>query len=197
MGLREINAARTRHLLATTAMRMFVEQGYEATTLEDVAQRAGVGISTLYRYFPTKEQLGTAFLGDPGLMADELTGRPAEEDTGTALGHALVALLEHTRGANPYADRFRELADDNARLHGRLLEWLSEAYDQLCVALAARRGVAADDVGVAATAWMAVFVLKQVDERSGDEDGPTLARRVMTSLAAAPLLTPQPPADPA
>ncbi|MEH3068982.1 MAG: helix-turn-helix domain containing protein [Aeromicrobium erythreum] len=196
MGLREINAARTRQLLATTAMQMFLEQGYEATTLEDVAQRAGVGISTLYRYFPTKEQLGTAFLGDPGLMADELTGRPAEEDTGTALGHALVALLEHTRGANPYSDRFRELTDANARLHGRLLEWLSEAYEQLCVALAARRGVAADDVGVAATAWMAVFVLKQVDDRRGEEDGPTLARRVMTSLSAAPLLTPQPPADP-
>ena len=145
MGLREINAARTRQLLATTAMQMFLEQGYESTTLEDVAQRAGVGISTLYRYFPTKEQLGTAFLGDPGLMADELTGRPAEEDTETALGHALVALLEHTRGANPYSDRFRELTDANARLHGRLLEWLSEAYEQLCVALAARRGVAADD----------------------------------------------------
>ncbi|WP_370188060.1 TetR/AcrR family transcriptional regulator [Aeromicrobium sp.] len=197
MGLREINAARTRQLLATTAMRMFLEQGYEATTLEDVAQRAGVGISTLYRYFPTKEQLGTAFLGDPGLMADELSGRPAEEDTQTALGHALVALLEHTRAANPYSDRFRELTDANARLHGRLLEWLSEAYDQLCVALAARRGVAADDVGVAATAWMAVFVLKQVDDRRGEEDGPTLARRVMTSLSAAPLLTPQSPADPA
>ncbi len=197
MGLREINAARTRQLLATTAMRMFLEQGYEATTLEDVAQRAGVGISTLYRYFPTKEQLGTAFLGDPGLMADELSGRPAEEDTQTALGHALVALLEHTRAANPYSDRFRELTDANARLHGRLLELLSEAYDQLCVALAARRGVAADDVGVAATAWMAVFVLKQVDDRRGEEDGPTLARRVMTSLSAAPLLTPQSPADPA
>ena len=197
MGLREINAARTRQLLATTAMRMFLEQGYESTTLEDVAQRAGVGISTLYRYFPTKEQLGTAFLGDPGLMADELSGRPAEEDTQTALGHALVALLEHTRAANPYSDRFRELTDANARLHGRLLEWLSEAYDQLCVALAARRGVAADDVGVAATAWMAVFVLKQVDDRRGEEDGPTLARRVMTSLSAAPLLTPQSPADPA
>ncbi len=196
MGLREINAARTRQLLATTAMQMFLEQGYESTTLEDVAQRAGVGISTLYRYFPTKEQLGTAFLGDPGLMADELTGRPAEEDTETALGHALVALLEHTRGANPYSDRFRELTDANARLHGRLLEWLSEAYEQLCVALAARRGVAADVVGVAATAWMAVFVLKQVDDRRGEEDGPTLARRVMTSLSAAPLLTPQSPADP-
>ncbi|MCX6406811.1 MAG: helix-turn-helix domain containing protein [Propionibacteriales bacterium] len=197
MGLREVNARRTRQLLATTAMQMFVERGYEATTLEDIAQRAGVGISTLYRYFPTKEQLGTAFLGDPGLMADELAGRPSEEDTGTALGHALVALLEHTREANPYADRFRELADANARLHGRLLEWLSEAYEQLCIALAARRGVAADDVGVAATAWMAVFVLKQVNERRGEEDGPTLARRVMTSLAAAPLRTPQPPAGPA
>jgi AcrR family transcriptional regulator len=196
MGLREINAARTRQLLATTAMQMFLEQGYEATTLEDVAQRAGVGISTLYRYFPTKEQLGTAFLGDPGLMADELSGRPAEEDTETALGHALVALLEHTRRANPYSDRFRELTDANARLHGRLLEWLSEAYEQLCIALAARRGVAADDVGVAATAWMAVFVLKQVDDRRGEEDGPALARRVMTSLSAAPLLTPQAPADP-
>lgn len=197
MGLREINATRTRQLLAGTAMAMFMEQGYEETTLEDVAHRAGVGISTLYRYFPTKEQLGTAFLGDPGLMADELLGRPAEEDPETALGHALLALLEHTHAANPHADRFREMADANARLRGRLLEWLTEAYDRLCVALAERRGVPADDVGVAATAWMAVFVLMQVDQLGGADDGPTRARRIMSGLATAPLRTPLAPAHPA
>ncbi len=194
MGLREMNATRTREHLALTAMTLFLDRGYEQTTMEDVAHEAGVGISTLYRYYPTKEMLGTAFLGDPGLMAETLDARPAEEDVAVALGHAVMALLEHSGRSNPEPQRFREIVEANARLRGRVMEWLGEAYDRLCVALAERQGVDLGDVSVGATAWMCVYVLLRVDEEAGD--GAAAAADVMQRLARATVLTPRVPAAP-
>jgi AcrR family transcriptional regulator len=195
MGLREMNASRTREHLARTGMTLFLERGYDHTTMEDVAQTAEVGLSTLYRYFPTKEALGTAFLGDPGLMAEALAARPPEEPAEVALGHAVLALVEHSHRAHPPPERFREIVDANARLRGRVMEWLGETYDRLCLALAERRGAEPDDVGVGATAWLAVYVLLRVDEEPGG--GTEAALDVMHRLAGAPVRTPLPPDGPA
>jgi AcrR family transcriptional regulator len=48
--------ARPQELLAA-ALELFVERGYAATRLDDVASRAGVTKGTLYLYFPSKEDL--------------------------------------------------------------------------------------------------------------------------------------------
>ena len=93
MGLRELNAARTRALIADAAYALFAEQGYDPTTMEQVAERADVGSSTLYRYFPTKESLVLAPLGEPGSMAAEVARRPDGEPIEQVLGHAVLALL--------------------------------------------------------------------------------------------------------
>lgn len=194
MGLREMNATRTRELLAETAMALFVERGYDATTMEDVAHEAAVGISTVYRYFPAKEQLATAFLGDPGLMADALTARPDEEDPELSLGHALTAFLEHTRRTNRHADRFQDVVATNARVRGRVMEWLAESQERLCEALAARHGVGPDDLAVGATAWLAIYVLLKTDEEPGEgRTASEVGRDVMRRLAAGPLRTPLAP----
>jgi AcrR family transcriptional regulator len=47
--------ARTRKALVNAGTELFANQGFDATTTEDVAARAGVPPSTLLRYFPTKE----------------------------------------------------------------------------------------------------------------------------------------------
>ena len=48
-------AARTRALLQETATRLFAEQGYEATTVEQIVRTAGVSHMTFFRHFPTKD----------------------------------------------------------------------------------------------------------------------------------------------
>jgi AcrR family transcriptional regulator len=53
----ERNKARTRVSLATAAVRLFREQGYEATTVDDIARAAGSSSSTFFRYFGTKEDV--------------------------------------------------------------------------------------------------------------------------------------------
>lgn len=60
-GLRERKKARTRAEIREQALRLFLEQGYEATTVQQIAEAAEVSLSTLFRYFPTKAQLVLQF----------------------------------------------------------------------------------------------------------------------------------------
>ena len=57
VGLRERKKARTRATIQQQALRLFRDQGYEATTMEQIAEASEVSPSTVFRYFATKEEL--------------------------------------------------------------------------------------------------------------------------------------------
>jgi len=56
-GLRERKKAKTRATIREHALRLFRDQGYGATTVEQIAEAAEVSPATFYRYFPTKEDV--------------------------------------------------------------------------------------------------------------------------------------------
>src|SRR5215470_5069758 len=68
-GLRERKKAKTRAAIQRHALRLFREQGYEATTVTQIADAAEVSESTFFRYFPTKEHLVLEDDLDDALMA--------------------------------------------------------------------------------------------------------------------------------
>ncbi|KQY59767.1 hypothetical protein ASD11_09525 [Aeromicrobium sp. Root495] len=195
MGLRETNATRTRQHIVDVAIDLFLEQGYDATTMEEVAERADIGTSTLYRYFPTKELLATAPFGPPELMAQTLRSRPADEAPEVALGQAVVTLLEHaTLEGEERRAKYDRMIQQNHRSRARIMDWFKEAHDALGDALAERMDAPAGDPHVAATAWMAVFVLKQTgDQAALDRSAPIgdVAADVMATLASRPVVTPR------
>lgn len=71
-------------------MALYDEQGFDATTVDQVARRAGISQRTFFRYFPTKEDVvldTDAALGEDLVAA--LRARPRDETPWRALGHAL------------------------------------------------------------------------------------------------------------
>ena len=68
-GLRERKKAKTKIAIQEHAVRLFRAQGYAATTVEQIAEAAEVSPSTVFRYFPTKEELVTTDELDPVIFA--------------------------------------------------------------------------------------------------------------------------------
>lgn len=57
MGLRENKKAKTRKLISDIARDLFIERGYAAVTVAEIAEKAEVAVTTLFNYFPTKEAI--------------------------------------------------------------------------------------------------------------------------------------------
>jgi AcrR family transcriptional regulator len=85
---RERKKAQTRQRLQEQALRLFVERGYEATTVEQIAAAAGVSHMTFFRYFPTKEDAVLSDSYDPLLVA-AIRNRPRTEHPVTRIHLAI------------------------------------------------------------------------------------------------------------
>lgn len=91
-GLRELKKQRTREAIQNAALRLYREQGYVATTLEQVAAEAEVSLSTLFRYFPTKPDAVLYDRVDP-IFVEELLAQPADLPIVAAMRGALRSTL--------------------------------------------------------------------------------------------------------
>ena len=93
-GLRERKKQQTRMELATAAVRLFEERGYDNVTIDDIAAEANVSRRTFFRYFASKDEV---FIIDPeGKLAAiriALRDGPPDEPTLDALRRATVALM--------------------------------------------------------------------------------------------------------
>ena len=88
MDWRRRKKTATRDRLRASALRLFSEQGYEATTVEQIAAAAGVSHMTFFRYFPAKEDVALSDSYDPlivGLIARTPSTQPLLERVRTAM----------------------------------------------------------------------------------------------------------------
>lgn len=92
----------TRDRIRTCALGLFADQGYDATTVEQIAAAAGVSHMTVFRYFPTKEDIALSDSYDP-LLIERLQQTPATmpltERIRTALIGGLRPVYETDRNA--------------------------------------------------------------------------------------------------
>lgn len=85
-NLRELNKRRTREAISHVATRLFIDQGFDRTTIAEVAAAAGVAKMTVTNHFPRKEDL----LLD---LHEELAVRPARAVAARAPGESALAAL--------------------------------------------------------------------------------------------------------
>jgi AcrR family transcriptional regulator len=95
-GLRERKKRRTADAIRSAATRLFLEQGYDATTTEQIAEAADVSPSTFFRYFPTKESVLLRTTDGVEVVRHALEERPADEPVWQSLRHALLEGLPQT-----------------------------------------------------------------------------------------------------
>lgn len=89
--------AATRARIRIAALELFERVGYDAATVERIADAAGVTHTTFFRYFPTKEDVALSDDYDP-LIAELIRGRPSGETDAAKIRAAFVTGLETIDG---------------------------------------------------------------------------------------------------
>ncbi|WP_432049130.1 TetR/AcrR family transcriptional regulator [Streptomyces asiaticus] len=97
LGLRERKKIQTRQAIRRAAYRLFTEQGYDATPVDRIAEAADVSPSTVFRYFPTKEDIVLSDEYDDVLLA-ALRDRPLDEPPVASLRRVLLDLFRQFAG---------------------------------------------------------------------------------------------------
>jgi AcrR family transcriptional regulator len=165
-GLRERKKAKTRAAIREAAMTLFEQQGYAATTVEQIAEAAEVSPSTFFRYFPSKEDVVLTDDWDP-VIADAIRAQPPEVSAADALLAGIHTLIERTTPEDWAAEhRRQQLYQATPELRARYVQQLTAAIDMFAGVLAERAGLSEPDLATRAVAGaiigvaMAVFPLE-------------------------------------
>jgi AcrR family transcriptional regulator len=186
-GLRERKKARTRASLREHALRLFREQGYQATTVEQIAAAAEVSPSTFFRYFPTKEDLVlqddmdvrmfAAFSRQPAGLAPVAAIRAATKETLTSFGSDDMAQIRETI----------KLTLTVPEIRARAMDEFARAIEGIAEGIGKRAGRPPDDMAVRTLAGAVVGVLMSVtipwQERTSDQSPEEMFARIDEALA--------------
>lgn len=169
-----------------TAVELFTQRGVGAVTMRDVADAAGCSRATLYRYFPGKHELMTAYV--------ERAAREVARDVDSAIDELappdeqlLTATLAALRGVRADPALSPWFTTDMAATSGRLA-LLSPAIDSVATGLLRRvlpDDVARDDLALRA-AWLVRVIVSLLSTPDSDADAERalLARFVVPTLTA-------------
>jgi AcrR family transcriptional regulator len=182
MGRWEPGAA-TR--LREAATDLYLERGFEATTVADIAERAGLTARTFFRHFADKREV--LFAGSDILerrMVNGLRDAPESADPMEAVGAALVVGAEFIGRDREFSRRRQEVITANRELLERELVKLSSLATALAAALR-QRGVREPAASLAAEAGVAVFRVAFARWTGGDRRRlATIIRSSLQELAA-------------
>lgn len=170
-GLRERKKARTKATIQRHAVRLFREQGYDATTVEQIAEAAEVSPSTVFRYFPTKEDLVVYDDYDPLFLA-AFQAQPPELSPIEAMRGALRTTLRDlsTTGLSVQRERMMLVLSVPA-LWGASLDDLGQTVRLLSGLVAERVDRDPDDAAVRAFTGAVFGVMLEVMFRWVREPG--------------------------
>ena len=175
-GLRERKKLKLRRTIQAQAIHLFEAQGYEQTTVEQIAEAAETSTTTFYRYFPTKEDV---VLDDDydTLIAATVATPPAGEPLTTTIRAAAAAVVAAGDADREHVIARLRLMAAVPALDARYAAEERKTIDLLTGLLADRTGRPAGDYQLSLTAAALVAVLF------------TAARRWATERGATPLAT--------
>jgi AcrR family transcriptional regulator len=186
-SLRERKKAKTRLAIREHAMALFKDQGYDKTTVEQIAAAAEVSPSTFFRYFPSKEEVVLQDDYDALLIAAfhaQQVDVPPLRALRNAISEVFLSMPEGQQAQE--AERIR-LMTAVPELRARMLAQVSEMIQMLAEAVAERVGRQSDDFEVRTFAGALVGVALGIAAGSGDDPASDYLRqfdRALTLLEA-------------
>ncbi|MPY50300.1 TetR/AcrR family transcriptional regulator [Streptomyces acidicola] len=190
LSLRERKKLKTRTAIRDATYRLIKEQGYEATTVEQIAEEAEVSPSTVFRYFPTKEDIIITDEYDV-LVEDLLRSRPADEPVLESVRWAIRRSMAMQVADTPdYVHEEMKLRTglmvSVPAVRSRAMESMSVTGRLLCRAIADRTGRAPDDLEVRVYAMGLVSALLEAvlywAERDYRDDVLNLVDRTLSTF---------------
>ncbi|MFH8348588.1 TetR/AcrR family transcriptional regulator [Streptomyces sp. NPDC018045] len=158
-GLRERKKRQTRQHISDVATGLFLERGFDAVTIAEIAEVCEVSINTVYNYFPAKEDL---FMDRGAGLVDRLARSVRGRDAGESAAAAVLReLREQVEAVSPAVglvagyDRFLRVIEGAAALKARLWHLQQEQLNRLEETLRQEAGAAADD-------WLPLLVAGQL-----------------------------------
>ncbi|MGW0823863.1 TetR family transcriptional regulator [Streptomyces sp. NPDC002845] len=138
-GLRERMRATVRAEVVEVAHRLFTEQGFDRTTVDQIATEVGLSRASLFRYFGTKEDIVLGGLEDSGRqIAEALAARPDEELPWEALRRAFDVITRMNEQAPEQALSYLRMLQETPSLRARHYE-KQLSWQELLVPEVARR----------------------------------------------------------
>src|SRR6202166_5017395 len=117
-GLRERKRQQTRERLTRAAMALFLERGFEATTLDDIAAAADISRRSFFHYFASKEDVVFAWQEESmAALVAAVAARPASESMLAAAENAIAAMVRQLEPGEAIA--IARLKRDNPALQAR------------------------------------------------------------------------------
>lgn len=180
LGLRERKKQRTRTTLIDAAVELCERQGFERTTVDQIAAIADVSPRTFSRYFATKDAIALALIDDAiDLAALELARQPLDLNHFEALRRSYVAMYTATKSAPPgglSADRMMctvRIIMTSSTLRQAALEYRPHAVNR---ELSKRLGVDIGDrrVRLVAAMWGALIMTAMADLTEDGVDWPNI-----------------------
>jgi AcrR family transcriptional regulator len=186
LGLRERKKLKTRIAIRRATYRLISEQGYEATTIEQIAEAAEVSPSTVFRYFPTKEDIVLTDEYDP-VMEAELRARPADEDPLDSIRHVITHRLStFVQDEREEVIQRTKLLVEVPAVRARMTEAMDSTAELLVHALADRTGRDHDDLDVRVFTAAVLGALREVmlywAARDHQDDLAGLVDRALTTM---------------
>jgi AcrR family transcriptional regulator len=158
LGLRERKKAKTRALIQQIALRLFRDQGYAATSIEEIAEAAEVSTTTVFRYFPTKADLVIYDDLDARLI-EAVHAQPAELNVVQVVRNAVRSVFGGLTDHDMDAQRQRDqLMWREPEVRAAMLAELVRTLREVVQLVAERTGLPADDERVIATAGAGIGV---------------------------------------
>lgn len=128
------DARRNRDKLIEVAATAFAENGVE-TSLEDIARKAGVGIGTLYRHFPTREHLvEVVYQRELQILADAAEELALSEAADVALEQWMRRFVNYMATKRGMASSLKIIASSNSTMFAEGFGRIRSSFDKLLTA---------------------------------------------------------------